>query len=40
MMSFGKKREKELLGLSHTKKLKTLNTARKKLELTGFKMEL
>ena len=38
-MSFGKKKEKEYLGLSHTKKLKMLNTAKKKLELNGMKME-
>ena len=37
-MSFGKKKEKEYLGLSHTKKLKMLNTAKKKLELNGMKM--
>ena len=39
-MRFGKKKEKEYLGLSHTKKLKMLNTAKKKLELNGMKMEL
>ena len=39
MMTFGRLREKELLGSSHTKKLKTLNTAKKKLELNGMKME-
>ena len=38
-MNFGKMREKELLGLSHTKKLKMLNIVRKKLKLNGMKME-
>jgi hypothetical protein len=38
-MIFGKKKEKEYLGLSHIKKLKTLNTVKKKLELNGMKME-
>ena len=38
-MTFGKMREKELLGLSHTKKLKMLNTVKKKLKLNGMKME-
>ena len=38
-MSFGKKKEKEYLGLSHIKKLKMLNTVKKKLELNGMKME-
>jgi len=38
-MSFGKKKEKEYLGLSHIKKLKILNTVKKKLESNGMKME-
>ena len=38
-MSFGKKKEKEFPGLNHIKKLKTLNTVKKKLELNGMKME-
>jgi len=37
-MLFGKKREKELLGLNHTRKLKMLSTVEKKLELNGLKM--
>jgi hypothetical protein len=39
-MDFGKKKEKELLGLSVTKKLKMLNTVTKMLELNGFMMGL
>ena len=39
-MDFGKKKEKELLGLSVTKKLKMLNTAVKMSKLNGFMMEL
>ena len=39
IIRFGKKKEKELLGLNHTKKLKMLNTAKRKLELSGLKME-
>ena len=38
-MSFGKKKEKEYLGLSRIKKLKMLNTAKKRLELNGMRME-
>ena len=37
-MTFGREREKELPGLNHTKKLKTLSTVKKKLELNGMKM--
>jgi hypothetical protein len=40
MMIFGEEKEKELLGLNHTKKLKMLNIVKKKLKLIGFKMEL
>ena len=36
---FGKKKEKELLGLNHIKKLKMLNIVRMKLELNGMKTE-
>ena len=39
MMTFGKLREKELPGSNHIKKLKMLNTVKKKLELNGMKME-
>ena len=39
IMHFGKKREKELLGSSHTKKLKMLNIVKTKLKLNGLKME-
>ena len=39
-MNFGEKKEKELLGLNHIKKLKMLNTAQKKLRLIGFKTVL
>ena len=38
-MSFGRKKEKELLGLNHIKKLKMLNIVKKKLKLNGMKME-
>ena len=38
-MSFGKKKEKEYPGLNHIRKLRTLNIAKKKLELNGMKME-
>ena len=40
MMSFGEKKEKELLGLNHIRKLKMLNTVPKKLISNGSKMEL
>ena len=36
---FWRKKEKELLGLNHTKKLKMLNIVKMKLELNGLKME-
>jgi hypothetical protein len=39
-MTFGRMRGKELLGLNHIKKLKTLSTVKKKLELNGMKMGL
>ena len=39
MTSFGKKKEKELVGLSPIQKLKMSNIVKKKLELIGFKME-
>tara|TARA_B110001452_G_scaffold87528_1_gene71546 strand:- start:2569 stop:2721 length:153 start_codon:yes stop_codon:yes gene_type:complete len=39
-MLFGKKKEKELHGLNHIKKLKTLSIVKMKLELNGTKMEL
>jgi len=38
-MNFGKKKEKELLGLNRIKKLKMLNIVLKKLKLSGLKME-
>jgi hypothetical protein len=38
-MNFGKKKGKELPGLSLIKKLKTLSIVKKKLELNGMKME-
>jgi hypothetical protein len=40
MMDFGKKKEKELVGLNLIKKLKTSNIVQKKLRLNGSKMEL
>jgi hypothetical protein len=40
MMDFGKKKEKELVGLNLIKKLKMLNIVQKKLRLNGSKMEL
>ena len=39
-MLFGKKREKELIGLNHIKRSKMLSIAKMKLELNGMKMEL
>ena len=38
-MNFGKKKEKELRGLSLIKKLKILSIVKRKLELNGMKME-
>ena len=38
IMHFGKEREKELLGLNPTKKLKILSTAKRKSELNGMRM--
>ena len=40
MKSFGEKKVKELLGLSHTQKLKMLNIVKMMLKLNGFTMEL
>ena len=39
MITFGKQKEKELLGLNYIKKLKILNIVKKMLELNGMKME-
>ena len=39
MMYFGKRKEKELLGLSLTKKLKMLNIVKLMYVLNGMKME-
>jgi hypothetical protein len=39
MMIFGGKKEKEFLGLSLIKKLKTLNIVKLTLRLNGFMME-
>ncbi len=38
MKNFGEKKEKELRGLNHIKKLKMLNTAKKMFILSGTKM--
>jgi len=40
MMNFGKKKEKEFHGLNHIKKLKMLNTVKKKFESNGMRTEL
>ena len=40
MITFGKKKVKELPGLSHIQKLKIINTAKPMLILNGFMMEL
>ena len=40
MTTSGKKKEKELAGLSHIQKLKILNSVNLKLKLNGFMMEL
>ena len=39
MMTFGKKKEKEYLGLSHIKRLRMLSIVKKMLELNGMRME-
>ena len=39
IMRFGKKKEKELRGLNHIRKLKMSSTAKMKLRLNGLKME-
>ena len=40
IINFRKKKEKELLGLNLTRKLKILNTVKMRLELNGLKMVL